>query len=87
MIVIFESKLGLGEICCYFDSPTEQKKGMEDFFVKVVEISFKMDGPPQYLVEHMTKNAGLQRFVATESLLGSDPDYDHDLGGYPEDLD
>ena len=88
--MIFLSKCGLGEICIYneVDSGRDQKRQVDEIFVKIVGIHFDYDGIVRYHVEHIGSHFGVQRFIVAENQLVGDPAFDQEAGCYaPEQED
>lgn len=80
----FETEFGLGEICGYNeDARRGDSKKMDDLLVKVVSITFDIDGQINYMVEHIGSMYGMQRFGAAAGLLNGDPAYNQEAGAYP----
>lgn len=79
----FVSDIGIGEVCIYNDPKIGQSRQMNDLLVKVVAITFDHNGVT-CLCETVTGNNGVQRFVAFESQLTGDPEFDQNTGSYPD---
>lgn len=83
----FETKIGLGEICGYnedaYRKPNTEGKAMPDILVKVIAVTFDLDGKVSYTVEHIGQQFGVQRFHAVECQLTGDPEFDQESGSYP----
>jgi hypothetical protein len=80
----FKSEFGLGEICEYNEGARRGTKALPDILVKVVAITFDIDGQCNYMVEHIGCAFGVQRFMAAKSMLTNDPAFDQNLGCYPK---
>jgi len=74
---------GLGEICGYNENSSGGNRSMPDILVKIVAITIELGGTVRYTVEHTGNQFGVQRFAADGSALTGDPDYDQELGCYP----
>lgn len=81
----FETQFGLGEICGYNENASRGDKTMPDILVKVVGITFDIDGQCNYTVEHIGNMFGMQRFGAAIASLNGDPEFDQEEGRYPAD--
>ena len=81
----FESKFGIGEICGYNEDARRGDRKMDDVLVRVVSITFDINGDCTHLVEHIGSSFGVQRFPAAVYLLHGDPDFDQAAGCYPAD--
>ncbi len=82
----FESKFGLGEICVYnedqFRGNSINNRRMTDLLVKVVAVTFDMDGNATYTVELANDKIGIQRINVHEASLTGDPAFDQETGSY-----
>ena len=83
----FESKFGLGEIVIINNndelSCESRRIKLPELVAKVVAIIFEMNGHIKYGIEIITKDNFVQHKYAYECELLGDPDFDHDLGKYP----
>lgn len=79
----FESKFGVGEICGYGEYLVA--RGGQDQLVKVVAVTFGLDGCVEYMVE-LSNHIGIGRISITEKQLNGDPDFDQDAGRYPSEV-
>ena len=75
----FESDFGLGEICTYNKGARHGENALYEMFVKVVFVTFDLDGSVTYMVEHIGQY-GMQRFNTTGANLTGDPDFDQENG-------
>ena len=75
----FESEFGLGEVCIYNADAKRGDSEMRELLVKVVFVTFDLDGSVTYMVEQIGRN-GMQRFNTTGANLTGDPDFDQENG-------
>ena len=82
----FESKYGLGEICLVNmqEAQPNMERMLPELMVKVLAVTFEVDGRWFYTVEHIDNNRKIGRFTMPETEMTGDPDYDQETGGYPD---
>ena len=84
----FESKFGLGEIVIINNkdelSYESRRIKLPELVAKVVAVIFELDGRIKYGIEIITKDHLVQHKYAYECELLGDPDYNQDLGKYPD---
>ena len=82
----FESKFGIGEVCGYNEDARRGTERMDEILVKVVGITFDINGDTSSTVEHIGSQLGMQRFTAAGSMLNGDPDFNQETGYSEEQL-
>ena len=80
-----ETEFGIGEIVCIMDA-NSHNNNIPDLLGQVVSIQLDREATG-YVVEIPSNNVHVQRVVYYAWQLTGDPDYDQELGRYPEEED
>ena len=84
----FKSKFGLGEIVVINNndeiSYESRRMMLPELAAKVVAVIFELDGRIKYGIEIIAKDHLVQHKYAYECELLGDPDFDQELGKYPD---
>ena len=78
----FETKFGIGEIV-YIMAANSHNNNIPDLLGQIVSLVIGRDNV-MYLVELVTSDHDVRRVHYEEWQITGDPDYDQELGRYPE---